>query len=811
MKHPAAFLAVAILVLALPTLATPYNTIQVNGTWDPGEWDQANETVASNTNPGWNEYGNVRSILVTWDAVNLYVGIRGNSWGNAMLIYIDSSSLTTGRENADYFQGFATQPYFDPDFVGGHFNMEWGDGAVPTDIRSISAVDGTTSSLLGLAAIAVHDQNHDGGLGEGLTEIAIPWALVGLEPNGSVQVATSVGWASMTGPVIPAGGLGGFSGDELGGADQAGGDDGDGSTLDGPVTVIYDADGDGVPDQLIDSIPPSLIAVRSVEGDLSLVDATFDEPVDPASAETVGNWSFSGAANILSATQQSDPAVLRLQLDADAGFGEDFTVTASNISDLNGNVSSSTASNFCLAELTIQAHMKFRLMNDPGGPQDVAVEGSLAPLTWDPTCDDPLYDDGSHGDAAAGDSTYTGQFVFCLSHATGDDPQQDLDYKFTYGCSEWESTDNHYFQLDCGTGQTLLDIWWEDHNPDNFSSHPIDVVFTVEAPGLADLGLDGSVPPLSWDLPSATLLSDAGYPDGVPGDDIYGAVVQFPENSLKSVDYKFTTAEAFECSTQTDRNVFLNDDLYDVIGGPLGPLVLPLAYFDHCSTIWKDVEVVFRVSFAEESAPPTAQDTVAVNGTPSGDPNSINWDIPSINEMADDGLAPDDTAGDLVYTKSVLFPEYSDNGIEYKYLLDGQYECPDQGNRFFWLDPVDYDATGNPQVLDLDFYQLCHPVDVGDAVPAGRLAELDANWPNPFNPKTTLRFFLKEPARVRLEIYDIAGRRIRGLLDAEAQPGEHIVQWNGLDEKGRRAPSGVYFAVMTAAGEHQTRKLTLLK
>ncbi len=812
MKRLAAMFAIALISMAIPTLASPYNTITVDGLWGAGEWDLANETVASNTNPGWAEYGDVESILVTWDAVNLYVGVRGNAWGNSMLIYIDSSSLSTGQENADYFQGFVTQPFFDADFVGGHHNMEWGDGAIPTDIRSISATDGTTSSLLGLAAIAVHDKNHDGGPGVGLTEIAIPWALIGLEPNGSVQVAASVGWAAMTGPVIPAGGLGGFSGDELGGDDMVGGTDGDSSTLDGPVLVEYDLDGDGVPDQLADLIPPSLIKVCVLESDISVVEATFDEPVEQTSAENVNNWDFGGSQTITGAVQQADPAIVHLQLDADAGFGEDYLVSASNIADLNGNVVLTTEWMFCLAELTIQANMKFRLLEEPGDAQDVAVEGSLAPFTWDPTCDDLLYDDGTNGDVTAGDSTYTGQFVFCMDYGTGDPlPSVDLNYKFTYGCTEWEDIDNHVYTLTCDTGQTTLDIWWEDHNPDNFTTHAIDVIFTVEAPGLADLGIDGSVLPLTWDFPSVTPLSDDGYPDGVPGDDIFGAVVQFPVNSLKNVNYKFTTVDAFECSTQTDRNVYLNDEEFDVVGGELGPIVMPLAYFDHCSTIWKDLEVVFSVSFAEEEIPPAAEDTVAVNGSPSGDPNVINWDIPSLNEMFDDGVAPDGYAGDLIYTKSVVFPEYSNMGIAYKYLVNTEYECPDEGDRYLWLNPTDFDAEGNPQVLPLDFYSLCHPVNVDDIVPADRIARLDANWPNPFNPKTTLRFFLKEDTHVRLEIFDISGRKIRSLIDADAFSGEHLAQWNGVDEHGNLVPSGVYFAKLTAAKEVQTQKLTLLK
>jgi len=813
-----------LLLVAAPVLAVPYNTIVVNGTWDAGEWDQTNETFASNTFPGWNEYGNVRSILVTWDASNLYVGVRGNSWNNAMLIYIDSSSLTTGQENADYFQGYVTQPTFDPDFVAGHFNMEWGSGGVPTDIRSISPVDGTTTSLLGTAQIAVHDQGHDGGLGEGLTEIAIPWSVIGLETYGSVRVAAGVGWANNSNPVIPAGGLGGFSGDELGGADQSGGTDGDPSTLDGPTTVVYDNDGDGLPDQLEDYTPPSLIQVAALEGDNSVVVATFDEPVEQISAENTANWMIDGELLVTGAAQQADPAVIHLQLDGAAVYGSPYLVTADGIEDDAGNISGPTSARFCLAQITFQVHMEYVLLEDPTGPQEVAIEGGVAPLTWDPTCDDPMFDDGTHGDATAGDSLYTTQIDFCLSYDDGEEaPVVPLTYKFTYGCTQWEDVD-HFFAspgITCATGQVSVEVWWNDLNPENYTTHAIDVVFSVDVSdslfrqtvginGGTDAG--GPIPPLNWNVPSENLLSDTDYPDGVADDGVYGIAVRFPETSLKFVNFKYLFDDHYECTGQGNRTVYLNDAAFDTLGGAMGPLVLPTGRIDRCTVTKQDVRVVFRADLSTWYDPPLPGDVIAVNGTPNNqEPQIINWDIPSINPMADDGFGPDEAAGDLVYTRMIEFPDSSNLVVQYKYLFNEAYECTTQANRWLWIDSYSYDDSGNPQILDVDIFNLCGTVDAGETGAPAAPARLDANYPNPFNPTTTLSFTLQEAGPIRLQVYDIAGRLVRTLIDAEAPAGEHIVSFDGRDDAGRGLPSGIYFARLSAAGQVESRKMTLLK
>ncbi len=817
---------VLLTVLVAMAAATPYNTIAVDGVWGAAEWDQANETRASNTHGGWGDFGNVRDILVTWDASYLYVGVKGNSWNNAMVIYIDSSSITTSQENADFFQGYDTQSFFDPDFVAGHFNMQWGSSGIPTDIRAISASDGSTISLQPTALIDVKDQNSDGGLNQGFTEIAIPWSLIGLENFGTIKVACGVGWANNSNPVIPAGGLGGFSGDELGGTDQQGGTDGLDGTLDTPAMITYDADGDGLPDQLTDEIAPTLTLACTEQGSVSVIIATFDEPVETTSAENINNWSVSGGLNVADADQQANPAVVHLLVDNPIGYGESYTVTATGIDDLSGNTSGATSTNFCLAQLTVIANMKFKILS-AGALAEVGIEGSIAPLTWDPTCDHLLYDDGTHGDTAAGDSTYTRAIDFCLPYPDGGDPPVlPLVYKLTYGCTEWESIDNHYYNdpgLSCSTGQDAIEVWWNDENPENHTTAPVDVIFSVDlsdslgARLLAGInggtGSGGAVPPLNWNVPSDNALSDAGYPGGVGGDGVYGTILRFPANSLKNVEYKYLFNDNYECASQGNREVFLNTAAFDTLGGTLGPLTLPTGRIDRCTLTSRDVTVTLSVDMQYWYETPGGGDIIAVNGTTNNqEPQVINWDFPSINPMADDGVAPDQTAGDLIFTRSITFPDSSEKYVEYKYAFNEAYECTtDQANRFFWIDSDSYGTARSPMVLDLDTFNVCEAVGIDEGMSTEAVLRLDANYPNPFNPTTRLNFSLVEAAKVDLRIYDMSGRLVRILLRAEAPAGDHTITWNGRNDAGQPVTSGIYFARIRAAEQVQTRKMTLLK
>ena len=89
--------------------------------------------------------------------------------------------------------------------------------------------------------------------------------------------------------------------------------------------------------------------------------------------------------------------------------------------------------------------------------------------------------------------------------------------------------------------------------------------------------------------------------------------------------------------------------------------------------------------------------------------------------------------------------------------------------------------------------------------------ELLQNYPNPFNIQTNIPFTLSHPEQVKLEIYDIVGRKICTVVNSRLNAGNHQVKWDGRDDFGRAVGSGIYFYRIQAGNSMLARKLLLMK
>lgn len=101
------------------------------------------------------------------------------------------------------------------------------------------------------------------------------------------------------------------------------------------------------------------------------------------------------------------------------------------------------------------------------------------------------------------------------------------------------------------------------------------------------------------------------------------------------------------------------------------------------------------------------------------------------------------------------------------------------------------------------------PIPCDPSTPA--VIKLYAGAPNPFNPTTRLRLDLPSEIHVRLQLFNVAGRRVRTLVDARMPGGVHAVHWNGDDDAGHHVASGVYFCRLEAGGIVQTQTLVLVE
>lgn len=121
-------------------------------------------------------------------------------------------------------------------------------------------------------------------------------------------------------------------------------------------------------------------------------------------------------------------------------------------------------------------------------------------------------------------------------------------------------------------------------------------------------------------------------------------------------------------------------------------------------------------------------------------------------------------------------------GIAYTYRIE--YRSGNRSYLLFTTEPVHIPPEKHPQVQ---------------------------SHPNPFNPSTTISYELPARDHVRLDIYDVAGRRIVRLIDAFQEEGLHRIVWDGRDSNGSQVASGIYFSRLTAGGSTVTRKMVLVR
>ena len=135
-----------------------------------------------------------------------------------------------------------------------------------------------------------------------------------------------------------------------------------------------------------------------------------------------------------------------------------------------------------------------------------------------------------------------------------------------------------------------------------------------------------------------------------------------------------------------------------------------------------------------------------------------------------------------------------------------------------WVDDPEesFHLTLNEPVIDIqldpDHWILrdLETIPTGEnEIPSSNI--LSRNFPNPFNPSTTIRFTLKEPADITLKIFDLSGAQIYTLASGSFPAGTFHRRWRGTNDSGNNVSSGVYFYRLTAGEFTETRKMVLLK
>ena len=93
-----------------------------------------------------------------------------------------------------------------------------------------------------------------------------------------------------------------------------------------------------------------------------------------------------------------------------------------------------------------------------------------------------------------------------------------------------------------------------------------------------------------------------------------------------------------------------------------------------------------------------------------------------------------------------------------------------------------------------------------------QIPQLIGNYPNPFNPTTTISFSIPEESKVELSVFNIKGQKVKTLAKDSFQKGKHSIVWNGKSDTGKSVSSGIYFYKLNVNGvSNQVRKCILMK
>ncbi len=184
-----------------------------------------------------------------------------------------------------------------------------------------------------------------------------------------------------------------------------------------------------------------------------------------------------------------------------------------------------------------------------------------------------------------------------------------------------------------------------------------------------------------------------------------------------------------------------------------------------------------------------------------------------------------------VYRQSLgsplLFQDGAGEATDYRLEVDGDCgNCAtianfesnsefDENRIYFHVRAVGSDGRESPwsEVLEFDSPVGETKGNSMDQVGNGNLVNfvLDQNFPNPFNPQTTVRFHVPRSSHVNLRIYDVRGQLVRTLVEGTVESGTHSIQWFGNDQTGKAVSTGIYFYKLETPDDTLLRRMVLMR
>ncbi len=130
--------------------------------------------------------------------------------------------------------------------------------------------------------------------------------------------------------------------------------------------------------------------------------------------------------------------------------------------------------------------------------------------------------------------------------------------------------------------------------------------------------------------------------------------------------------------------------------------------------------------------------------------------------------------------------------------------------RLSYLRPISWES--HQEITNMLLESIRTGKHINNDIPQVKKCVLHHNYPNPFNPETTISFSLPNDSKVNLTIYNIRGQKVKTLVNEKFDKGFHKLVWDSKDTFGKEVSSGVYFYRLVSDGKSvKTRKMLLLK
>ena len=186
---------------------------------------------------------------------------------------------------------------------------------------------------------------------------------------------------------------------------------------------------------------------------------------------------------------------------------------------------------------------------------------------------------------------------------------------------------------------------------------------------------------------------------------------------------------------------------------------------------------------------------------------SFNQALPPTNLAVDEGIglftwdAP--TSGNLtgydIYLDSIFLENVTDTDFQFEDLVNGQTYLAGVSAVF---------DDGSSEIIEIDF--SFSGTGAGNDIVSS--TGLIGNYPNPFNPTTTISYTVENTSLfVSLDIYNLKGQKIKTLVNKKMDAGTHQIIWNGDDENSKPVSSGMYFYKLKSGVYTSTKKMILMK